>query len=104
MLVFAGALVIMFGVIMLVCGFVVWAIHEHSVARKYRHLVAIAARMPPAQAPINKVGVNQWKVTYKVKGGTETAIATGDTEALALREFIKVHNIAYGKIVSSVKF
>jgi len=74
------AAVFLFGI-----GFLLWVIHEHLHAHKWRTLVKIAKEQ-------NLTGPTQqgWTVTYKLNRKTETYFATGAAdEADALKIAIK---------------
>lgn len=77
----------------------VWVLREHKDAKKYRHLVALAERMPKAT---NKGGP-QWSVTYKEGRKHQTVIVDGKTESEAMASFVKSHGARFDSILSLEK-
>lgn len=74
--------------------FIVWVFREHTHARRYRHLVELAAAIPKeAEAS------GGWKVTYKEGRQTKEAILQGATESEAMASLVK-QGIRYDAIVT----
>jgi len=99
---FVAALFIVMFVLIMVGGFVVWAIREHLAARKYRYLIELHKRIPAEELnppPITK-GM-RWRVTYKDGKKEANIVIPATTEGEALREFMKLHGGA--KVVNLVK-
>jgi hypothetical protein len=101
MLTFVLASAVFLLMLAFVVGFIVWAVHEHLAARKYRYLIRLHQLIPPAQAYIK--GGPQWKVTFKEKGKAKTVTITAETEGEALKKFVADNAVGYDKVVEVVK-
>jgi flagellar biosynthesis/type III secretory pathway M-ring protein FliF/YscJ len=82
-------------------GLILWAINEHVVANKYRHLVRLTEKLK-ADGVLNQQMPKGWSITYKEGRSTKTITVDAATEALAMLSLAR-QGIRYDHIVSSVK-
>ena len=100
---------ILIGVFWCVGSFLFWALREHTDAEKWRRFVppnivlerpgTVRPEIPVAPVP----SIPQWEVTFKDGGKIRTVMATGATEAEAIKELIKQNAVGYGSIISSIR-
>ena len=103
------AVVGLFSFCFLGIAFLAWVIKQATQAARFRRGESIhpvrnqSTEVAPSASVVEAPKIGRWRVLYKGSAGTETTIATGLTEAIALRDLVKSGKFGYHQVISSTE-